>query len=362
MTEIAERRAAILEEMKADGADLNALEAEIDALENRESELNAAAEKREAMLNKLKSAPVKGAVVEEKKMDEVRTFGVDTVEYRDAYLKNLMGKTLSAEERTALTSAAAVIPTETVNKIYGLLEENPLIAHLNALHIPGYVQIPVATAVNDASWLAVGTESTDSADVVGSISLAAKKLIKTLEITADIQNMAIPAFQTWLTERLAGKMAKAICAAVISGAGSATVPTGILNGRTADTVAETVAGLAAEMAEVGTAYHNGAVWIMNAATFYGKVLPLAQDSNGIVVNDGIALRLFGHEVVLESSMEDDKFIFGNLTEGYVFNFGADITIEADQSVAFRSGSTVYRAMALCDGAPVDADAFAYGSF
>ena len=29
--------------------------------------------------------------MEEKKMEE-RTFGIDTVEYRDAYLKNLMGK------------------------------------------------------------------------------------------------------------------------------------------------------------------------------------------------------------------------------------------------------------------------------
>ena len=357
--EIEERKAQILTEIDAEGADLNALETEMRSLNTQLEELRNAEVKREEIRAAAMTAPATKTFEEEIPMSEVRTFAVDSTEYRDAYMKNLMGLGMSAEERTALTSAASVIPTQTVDKIYGLLEKNPLIAKLNALHIPGYVSVPKATTVNDASWVGIGTAATDSADVVGSVALSAKKLIKTVEITADIKAMSIPAFETWLTSKLAAKMEKAICAAVITGGGTTTVPQGLSKAVTAlSTVTSvSIANLGVMMGTVGSAYHQGAIWIMSSSMFYTKVLPLAQDSNGVVVTDGIAQRIFGHEVVIDDNAGSDIY-FGNLGEGYVFNFGEGIAIESDQSVAFRSGSTVYRAMALCDGAVVDADAFA----
>ena len=144
---------------------------------------------------------------------EERVFTPDTVEYRDAYMKYLMGKSMSIEERTALTVAANVIPTETLNKIYGKLEENQLINEIDALYVPGYVSVPTASTVDDANWIAMASASTDSSDAMGTVSLTAKKLIKTIEITADIQAMSIPAFQGWLVNKLAQKMEAAICAA-----------------------------------------------------------------------------------------------------------------------------------------------------
>ena len=204
------------------------------------------------------------------------------------------------------------------------------------------------------------TAATDSADVVDSISLTAKKLIKTIEITADIQAMSVPAFQAWLTSKLAQKMEAAICAAVIKGAGTSTVPEGITEGVTpqSDLTEVSVASLAGLMANVGAAYQADAIWIMTPATFFTYVVPLAADSNGVLVMNGIEKMLLGHKVILDANA-DANIIFGSLNKGYVFNYGEGISIEADQSVAFRAGSTVYRAMALCDGAVVDADAFAF---
>ena len=43
--------------------------------------------------------------------------------------------------------------------------------------------------------------------------------------------------------------------------------------------------------------------------------------------------------------------FGDLKEAYKFNFAKAPTVDRDESVAFRTGSTVYRAMALADGKP-----------
>ena len=296
--------------------------------------------------------------MEEKKMEE-RTFGIDTVEYRDAYLKNLMGKDLTAEERAALTSAGAVIPTEMQNKIWEKLRENPLIAELDLMHIPGYVTLPKESTTNNASWVAMDTASNDSADVIASVTLGAKKLIKTIEITADIQAMSIPAFQAWLTNKLVEKCEAAICAAVINGAGSATVPQGVMAaaaGATAVTKAITIAGLSDAMASLPSGYHRNAVWVMSAATFYGKLVPLAADNNGVLVMNGIEQRFLGHKVVLDENAAA-KVIFGDFHNGYAWNFGSDIKVDADESVAFRTGSTVYRAMALCDGIVVQGEAF-----
>ena len=373
MDEIQERMKAINEELKGE-CDIDALTAEFDALEARAAVIKETAEKRSALIRRIASGD-EGSVVErheeKEKIMEERKMTPETVEYRDAYMKSLMGKKLTVEERAALTDAADIIPTETLNKIYGKLEENPLIRELDALRIPGYVQVPYAKTVYDASWIAIASASTDSADVVDSIALSAKKLIKTVEITADIQAMAIPAFQDWLVSKLAQKMEAAICAAVMNGAGSTTVPEGILHKVTGQTAITTVsvAAVADLMGKVAPAYHNDAVFVMTPATFFGKIVPLAEDSNGILVMNGIDYRLLGHRVILdananciakgESTTASDHILFGSLRKGYVWNYGEGISIEADQSVAFRSGSTVYRAMALCDGAVADEEAFAW---
>ena len=343
---------------------------------DRKSELEDL-EKRTAAAAEIAEGEAEATVIERKEHETMeRTFTPDTVEYRDAYLKSLMGLPMEAEERAALASAASVIPTETLNKVYGKLEENPLIAELNALHIPGYVAIPVATTVDDASWVGMGTASTDSSDVVGTVALTAKKLIKTIEITADIQAMSIPAFQTWLVDKLAQKMEVAICAAVINGAGTTTVPQGVgQGGITASTALSTptIKTLSAFMGGLKSAYHRNAVWVMSSASFFGLIHGLGNDVNGVYVQDGLGYRLLGHRVIFDDACDGCKFksgstaeasnanhvIFGSFKDGYVFNFGEGIAIEADQSVAFRSGSTVYRGMALCDGAVVDKDAFVW---
>ena len=344
-----EKRDALTgEEMEARKAEILAIDAELESSRQAAAEEARTCEEAAQMTGK----PI---IEEERKM----TYEVNTVEYRDAYLKNLMGLELTTEERAALTSAASVIPTETQNKIWDKLRENPLINEIDMLHIPGYVKLPKATTVNDASWLAIGTASTDSADVVDAVTLGAKKLIKTIEIEADIDAMSIPAFQDWLVNKLVEKMEAAICAAVIGGAGSATVPQGVTAngaGATAKSVAFTVAGLGEVMGALPSAYHRNAVWVMSAATFYGTILPLASDSNGLLVMNGIEQRLLGHKVVLDENVAA-KIVFGDFHDGYAFNFGSDIEIASDKSVEFRKGSTVYRSMALCDGAVVQGEAF-----
>lgn len=301
-------------------------------------------------------------------MEEIRTFTPETTEYRDAYMKKLMGKQLDDAEFRAMGGGANVIPTQTMNKIYGMLEEHPLLAGINALRIPGYVSVPKVSAFADANWVAMGTAATDGTDTIGTVSLSAYKLIKTIEINADVKAMSIPAFESWLASKLADKMAKALCAAIINGDGSSK-PTGLLHGYTADaTGVSTIAKLGALMGKLGGAYHSGAKWIMSSATFYSTIMPLCSDKNGIFVMEGIKKMLLGHEVILDDNCDvtasgstTKNIILADLENAYVLNYGEGVDIQADGSVAFRTGSVVYRAMALVDGKPCDTDAYVVGT-
>ena len=365
LKDVEERLNAIREEIENDDADIDALETEVRNLNVRKEELHTMETRRKEKIMEIRSGM--GEVIrtfeEEKKLN--RTFAPDTIEYRDAYLKNLQGKTLNAEERAAV-SATAAIPTETMNMIIGRLEMVPLLSAVDMTYIPGNVTYPVEGTVNDASWVAMGTAATDSADTITSISLSAYKLIKTIEITADVAAMAISAFQNWLVSRLSNKIQFAIDKAILTGTGS-NQATGILksgevtNTGTYTKTAMKYGDLMKIIAALPTKYLPGASFIMPRAVFYGEVLGLEDTTgNRVVVADAQApakFNILGYPVIVDDNCSADTVIFGDLKE-YKFNCSKSVEVKSYYSVAFRTGSTLYRAMCLAYGKIADKNAFA----
>lgn len=342
-------------------ADLDALEKEVRSLKDEKTQITQAAERRAKILREVSAGG--GTVIRtfDQGMPEKRTYTPESAEYRSAWLRNLQGKALTAEERAAVT-ASAVIPTQTMNRIVGKLEETPIIAAVDVTYIPGNVSYPVEKTVNDASWVAMGSAATDSSDALDIISLGAYKLIKTVEITADVQAMGIDAFETWLVNRLGNKIAVAVDAAIFKGTGSSQA-TGILKaGEITQTGTFTKAGMTYKdllsiFKGVKSQYRIGAKLAMDSTLFYDEVLGMT-DANGkpVVVADPQAPEKFlvlGYPVIVDDNCAADTVIFGNFKEGYKFNFAQAPAVKSDESVAFRSGSTVYRAMALADGKPAD---------
>lgn len=295
---------------------------------------------------------------------EKRNYSPDSAEYRSAFLRNLQGKELTIEERTAVT-AAGTIPTETMNRIVGKLEDAPMIAAVNTMYIPGNVSIPVAGTVGAASWVAMGTAATDSADTVTTVSLAAYKLIKTVEITADLAAMSVDAFETWLVEQLSKKISAAVDASICTGDGTGKA-TGILaSGAVTQTgeftkAAMTYKDLCKIIGTIPTQYLPGASFAMPRALFYGEVLGMTDTTgNRVVVADAQApakFNILGYPVIVDDNITADNVIFGDLREGYTFNFAQAPAVRRDESAGFRAGTTVYRAMALADGKVVNKDA------
>jgi len=374
-TEFIEKRRAFLERKKED---LIARAQDAESAEVIEG-INAQVEEMQAELDEMASVQEESELndnIKERNFDPVSTYGVEeresnnmnNVEYRTAWLKDLMKLPLSVEERDAMISADAVIPTEIVDRIYGLLSENRLLNEVNITRFPGYVQIPRALTVNDAKWIEMPASSVDSKDVVDHITLAAKKLIKTITITADMARMSIPAFEDWLVRQLSSKIRKALCAGVLRGEGGYE-PTGIIGAVSATVDTVTYDNILKVMAAVDGAYHDGAVWVCSATTFFNTIMTLKDSSQRPLVYQGVqgiegepAYMLFGHRVILEESADskaDRVLLFGNFRDGYALNFGSDIEVDRDESVEFRSGSVVYRAMVLADGDVADLNAFAY---
>lgn len=362
-TRLAEIRAMNMDEVT--GEALTALEQEVADLQAERQQIQDEAQKRQQLRDNIAAGLVTGETIEEieeEKTMENRTFAIDSAEYREAYLMNLQGKELNAEQRAAV-SASAAVPTQTLNQIFRYLEESPILSRVDLTHIPGNVVLPVESNVAAAAWVAVGAAATDSADSITSISLGAHKLIKTLEITADIEAMAVSAFEAWIVAKLGEKMEAALDNAVFNGTGSGQ-PTGILTTVSATGTYTKAKATYADLIRIigslpsGPAKH--AVFAMPRKLFFTDVIGI-EDKNGqpVVhadVESPAKYNILGWHVVLDDNIPTDTILFGDF-KAYKMNLAKAPVISSDDSVAFRTGSRVYRALALADGKLAMANAF-----
>lgn len=346
-------------EEKRDVLDNDALEARINEMEAIKAEIEsrkaAAAEEARKAEEAAKLDGEKIIDMEVKKMN----YEVSSPEYRDAFLRNLQGKELTAEERNALSHGDYAIPQETANKIWGKLELYPILNAIDVMHIPGTVVLPVEGTVNPAAVVAMGSAANDSADALAKVSLGIYKVIKTIEITADVAAMAVPAFEDWLVNRLANKVFRKISDLVVAGAGSGSSTLTGLTSITAMTATYTSTGVTYAdllniIAEQKSEYLPNSKFVMSRDVFWKNVKNLKTENDVRVVNADVgspaAYNILGFPVIIDDNASTD-IIFGDLQEGYVLNFGKDVAIDRDESVGFRTGSTVFRGMALCDGKP-----------
>ena len=344
------------EELEERANELEAIKAELKAREER-----AAAE--EALRQEV--AAGKDPVVREFNMEEKKmNFEINSPEYREAFLKDLQGKELTAEERAAVTATAA-IPTKTMNEIVGKMELNPLLAAVDLTQIPGYVTYPAENSINDAAWIAMGSAATDSADSIQAVQLGAYKLIKTVEITADVEAMSIDAFESWLVARLANKIEKALDSAILNGGGAdSSMATGIKVTKSSQDGTFSRAGITWKqlteiMGKLAPQYHANASFCMSPSLFFGKVLGMVDSQNNrVVVNDPQEPRkynILGFPAIIDGNAGTEELYFGDF-KAYKLNLAKGIEVKKSEEAAFRTGSAVYRAMTLADGKLADANA------
>lgn len=351
--------------------------AEVDSLEDLETvqarsaeldEISAELEARKELAEKkaeIRSAVAAGdgevkETIEFKEEERKQMFGIETVEYRDAWTKRLVGRELTEEERAALSAAANVIPKMTVNAVWDkLVKDAELLGKVDVSQFPTYVRFPVATTNNAATSQVIGTTITESSDVIGYVDLVPNEYVKLLTVGADIEHMAIPAVHDWIVDNLVGQIRYAINKDIVVGSG-----TNALKGLKESVSASgnvipgtvTKASILAVMAKLGAKYQNGAIWIMTPKMFYEDIMSVTQ-LNDYVINDGFQFRLFGHDVVLMSECEisSKETIFYGDPKAYKVNIFKPIEVKPFETAT--STNFQFRGACLADGELIDTSAF-----
>lgn len=361
--ELEARRVQIGVEVEQDGADLDALEAEIKGIK-AELEARRANAAKQAEIRKT-VAEGAGVVVDEIPQAPIsqenrKMFKRDSVEYRDAWTKHIIGRELNEEERAALTSAGAVIPTMTVNAVWDKLTgPAELLGKVDVSQFPTYVRFPKATTKGAATAHAVGGTITESSDVIGYVDLIPNEYVKLLTVGADIDHMAISAVHDWIVNNLVDSIRAEINADIVVGTGTNELK-GILTSVTANSTAipatVTKASLLKIMGTLGSNYQNGAIWIMTPAMFYENVMSITA-LNDYVINDGFSFKLFGHDVVLMSELlvsTKETILYGD-PKAYKLNIFKALEVKP-----FETATTTniqFRGATMADGELIDAAAF-----
>lgn len=326
-----------------------------------------------------------GANFQGQASEEARTGDVfASVEYRNAFYKQLMGQQLSATEKAAferaqqivkaenrasefntVTESAAVVPTSTLNEIVKKARTiGGILPHCRGFNMPSKIAIPVGTPGTKAAWHTEGAAVDGEKNVPASVTFNGYEIIKIFSISAATKSMTVAAFESYLVDELTACVMETIADAIWNGNGAGQ-GTGLLSGITWDG-SNSVDGTGVYADVVGTVaklkrgYSAGAKWAMNNATLYNRFYGMLDgNKRPIFIADpkGEAIgKILGFEVVVDDNLPADTVVFGNYHYmGY--NMPQGVVIETSRESSFKSGLIDYRAMAVADCKPIVSEAF-----
>ena len=224
MKEIETRKAQILEEMKAEGADLDALEKEMEELRQNADELQKAASKAEEIRRKIADgAGSIGTVLESheaesgrKTVDEIRS----SAEYINAYADYI--KTGDDKECRKLLSTNAAnngqipVPTIVDNIIRTAWENDEILSRVRKTTIRGNLKVPFERSADPAYVHGEGTTAVTEEDLsIGIVELKPENIKKWIRISDEAIAMGGEAFVTYVYNELTYQIIRKLSALVI---------------------------------------------------------------------------------------------------------------------------------------------------
>lgn len=370
VTEIEQRLATIRTEMDAPDADLDALNTEADNLIAERKTLLNKAEQRRQLLGKIAG----GEVGREARRfplaepaPEQREYTYESPEYRTAWLHTLMRCDLTEVEQrawsTATSSAGPAIPTQTANQILEKVTQYaPLLGQITLLRVPGNVTFAVEGDEPDAAYHTENAAITATETGLTEITLSAYEIVKLVQISKSVQKMAIDAFESWLTDMIAKKLAKQISATILTGSGTS-------QGKGIDKANTWGATNSVTVAQGGTlttqnvldliallpgGYDAGATFLMSKKTLFTDFMPLQDKSkNDLVRIEGGSYYIYGYPVMLDERVADHEAYLANLST-VIGNMPEDVTITSDFDLTKNAFLFLGSAMFDCEPSRADA--------
>ena len=391
--EINARLAAIRADMeqRADAlteAEISAYETEVQNLTTERAGLMATVERRRNLLNQIAQG-VEGTVVHTfsaADSGEARsaTNPVESPEYRRAWLKNLAVRDgvplfgeMTTEERAAFTTTtantAAVVPPVTLNMIIDLVES--LCPMLDDAQVTGMTQgfgVPRRKSITqgDAKGVAEGTANDDEQNEFDLLSLGGIEIKKHVVITRKMKFKSIDAFESWLVNELAERIAVAKnrvirnrLDGVAPAGGSAVANAGIAAGNilTAQTYGDAaIRGMFALLKGNGERVvyaNNKTIWNNLAGIEDGNHVKLFVPNS--MVDPIVAGRIYGASVKVDNEIADNVVYLG--VKGAVMaNDYDDMTIF--NAIEPKTANEIKTAYSLFDAGLKNPESFVKATF
>ena len=344
--QLEERKAAIPAELDTEGADLDALENEVRAI-NEELEARKAAEEKKVEIREAVAAGV-GVVVETIEPEEGKKMDVNEIrnskEYIDAYAEYI--KSGDATECRALLSENATGGTIPVPEmVYGVVktawEREGIMSRVRKSFIKGNLKIGFEISGSDA---VIHTEGGDPVAeetlVLGVVNLVPKSIKKWISISDEALDLSGEAFLQYIYDELAYKIAKKAADTLVAQIEAC----GTVSTTTCPSVAVVTAAsaglgtIAAAMAALSDEAANPCI-IMNKATWGTFKALQAAGNYGYDPFEGLDV-VFNNTITAYSaaSTGDTYAIVGDLDQGALANFpnGEGIEFKFDDTTLMTS--------------------------
>ncbi len=368
ITEIDLRMAEISQRLKADDVtneELETLSAEVGSLAEERSSLEKQIQRR-GVLDMISGGA--GTVVQRGTAQTSEGNGGECPEYRNAWLKRLMGQQLNDVEERAFSNTAGngkeVVPIRTMNAIITKVRDNcPLLSEITLLNVRGGVRFAVENSIGDAAAHDENASITPVTDTLVEVTLGGFEIVKLVVVSDTIRTMSIDSFEVWLVEQIAEKVASCINKWIINGTG-AKQATGIAKANTWDETNSITVAAAKDLAAsdvlglialLKSGYDSAAKLLMSKKTFFTDFMPLQDNSkSGIITVVGRNYYVYGYPVMLcdEVALHDAYLC---VLKKYVANMPESITINTAYDIDHNNYK--YSGVAIFDGKPVIGEAF-----
>lgn len=317
-------------------ADLEALDAEATEISERISQFEEE-EKRKAVADKVSAGEGKTIRTFKEHKEEERMFAVDSKEYRNAWLKNLQGATLSADEMRAFEQSNGAISTITANAIMSVVRDHaPLLERMTVIYSPTNITYYVEGTTGEAADHTENATISAANDTLTKITLVPAEIVKLIQVSEAARVMSVDAFEGWLSrtlgEAIARKINKDIIDAITAAASSA--------GTTI--TAQTVQTL------LGSVKGEGVAIICNRKTLYTGLLPLQDNGKSPIVRfEGTynTARVYGVDVLVDDNVADSTVLAGDMTK-IIAAMAENVAVR--QAYDINTNSYKYLGVALFD--------------
>ena len=258
--EVEARLSEIQTEIDAEGADLEALNAEIDACKERRESLAKAEEERKVLADKIATDREKVEIKEQREDEKVMS-NVEirnTPEYIDAYA-NYIKSGDDSECRALLTELASgtvAVPSLVEDSVRTAWQKEGIMSRVRKSYLKGILKVGFEKSADPAYIHTEGAAAdTEEALVLGTVSITPASIKKWITISDEVLDMKSEAFLRYIYDELAYQIAKKAAdtlvgqiksAGTTSGATAVGVPVVAVTTVAMDTIAKAIALLSDE--------------------------------------------------------------------------------------------------------------------